>query len=299
MRFPLDALFGVVKTGFAARKDSLGSVRVVLIVDPAVDKSLIATMRDAFMPEVPSASVRVFAVADASGAVRAGCDVAVILSAGSPEVASVAQEAVVTGTPTVVVARDAAETTFVQEHSTLLGRVVSKHDAQLISKLGAWIIQHTDRVDALASAFAFLRARASRQAIEAAAMSNAITGALVFVPGADFPVMAATQIGMMSRLASIHDEPLSWERAFEGVALVGTGLILRQLVRPLARRAGMFSFAVKGIAGGASTYLMGLVLSEFYRRGSDRPQVSAAFKKAAASIQRLGASRLLSSGRAA
>ncbi|MDQ9749098.1 hypothetical protein RFZ03_00160, partial [Acinetobacter baumannii] len=66
----------------------------------------------------------------------------------------------------------------------------------------------------------FIRLAAANRVIASAAVGNAATGALFFIPGADFPVMTIAQMGMMLQLAAIFGKPMRPERGYEAAAVL-------------------------------------------------------------------------------
>ena len=77
----------------------------------------------------------------------------------------------------------------------MLGVVAATDKTYLLETLARWILDRTDKETAFAANFAFMRIAAANRIITSCALTNMATGALVFLPGADYPVMALAQVG--------------------------------------------------------------------------------------------------------
>ena len=104
---------------------------------------------------------------------------------------------------------------------------------------------------------------------------NLATGALSFMPGADFPVMTITEVGMALKLSAIFGYRLEPERGYEVAGVLAGALALRFVARAVGRRAGHAAFIVKAGIAAAGTYGMGRALSAAYERGIDYAPLNA------------------------
>lgn len=84
---------------------------------------------------------------------------------------------------------------------------------------------------ALCANFEGARSHAARSVIGATAWQNAAMAGVIFVPGADMPVLTGNQIKMVLELAAIYDKQMSFERAKELLAVIGAGFTLRTIAR--------------------------------------------------------------------
>jgi len=89
---------------------------------------------------------------------------------------------------------------------------------------------------ALASRVPVFREPIARELIRQAARRAAIVGALPWRKGADLPALTLIQARLVLDLAAAHGHAIDRERAAELVAVAGTGLGARALVRRLPRR---------------------------------------------------------------
>lgn len=126
----------------------------------------------------------------------------------------------------------------------------------------------------LARQYPFLREEAANQEIAASAQQNAMIG-LMPVPGADMPLMTANQVKMVMRLAAIHDQPMTFERLKEVLAVIGGGLAMRTAARQLVKFIPGPGWLVGGGLGFAGTLAMGRAALEYFRRQHGEPAAKA------------------------
>ena len=127
-----------------------------------------------------------------------------------------------------------------------------------------------DHTVPLARQFTFLREEAANQEIAASAQQNAMIG-LMPVPGADMPLMTANQVKMVMRLAAIHDQPMTYDRLKEVLAVVGGGLALRTAARQIVKLIPGPGWLIGGGLGFAGTLAMGKAALEYFRRQQEAP----------------------------
>lgn len=269
MGIPFDVMTGALKVLPSAKKDVDAPVRVAVFVDEGAPESLVGLVRESFVPQTTSALVRVERIGDGAVQVKGDTDLSIVIAAGTPRLHAAVQEIVIGGAPTAVLAEDASAAPFITEDTPVLGLIAGTDAGRMKAALARWVISRVDKQAGFAASFPILRAAAASDVIAQASLGNALTGALVFIPGADFPVMTIAQLGMMARLALIFGKPIRPERGWEAAGVVASALAMRAAVRRLARRAGPAGFAVKALAGGAGTYAMGRALTELYRRDVD------------------------------
>ncbi len=186
MRVPLESIVDTVKLGASVRGEADTPVRVGVYVDASATPLLIETVRDAFVPQTTAALVRVERLGSSPVTVKPDTDVAIVISCGSAHLQARVQEIVVSGSPVVVLAESSVEVPFIQEDTRMLGLIAATDRTYLLDTLARWIIERTDKQTAFAANFPFMRLAAANRVIASAAVGNAATGALFFIPGADF-----------------------------------------------------------------------------------------------------------------
>ena len=269
MRIPFNKIADTAKLGAATMKETDEPIRISVFVDTTATKFLIDTVREAFVPQTTSAIVRVSRLAYAQANIKADTDIAIVLSCGSDGLQEAVQQVVIGGAPTVVLAESSVEVPFIKEDTRMLGLVASTNKTHLLESLARWILDRTEKDTAFPANFPFMRVAAANRIIISGVFTNMATGALVFIPGADYPVMAASQVGMMIQLASIFGKPIRLERGYEAAGILASGLVLRSVTRVLCKGAGHYAFAIKALVGAGGTYAMGRALCALYERDVD------------------------------
>ena len=265
MKIPVDKLTRAFKMGASVKKDSDTPVRVSVYLDSSASRFLAETVRDAFVPQTTSGIVRVERLGEERIAPKTDTDVVLVLSCGSDRLESAVQELVIAGAPVCVLAESAVEVPFIEESTPMLGVVAATDKTYLLETLARWILDRTDKETAFAANFAFMRIAAANRIITSCALTNMATGALVFLPGADYPVMALAQVGMLFELAAVFGRGIMPERGYE----VAGVLVIRAVTRALVKQTPHIGFAVKALTAAAGTYGMGRALVSLYERDVD------------------------------
>ena len=284
MRVPLDKLGGVLKRGASAAHDAEAPIRVAVYLDESATDFLVSCVKGSLVPQAPTAMVRV----ERLGAPidrKHDTDVAIVISCGSELLEERVKALVIAGAPVVVLAESSVEVPFIVEDTPMLGLIASTDEAYLRERLARWVLDRTDKPMAFAANFPFMRDAASNRVIADAALGNMVTGALVFIPGADYPVMAVQQVGMLVELAGIHGKGLKMERTYEIAGVLAGGLVLRAATRAVVARTPRFGFVVKALVGGFGTYAMGKALVALYESDVDYSVLNDCLSRAAGSIR--------------
>ena len=137
---------------------------------------------------------------------------------------------------------------------------------------------------ALAQRLPALRRPVADHLVLSAARQNGVIGVVVIIPGADMPAMTVNQIRMVLRIAAAYGEELGFDRAFEILSVVGTGLVFRTLARQALDFVPGFGWAVKGAVGFSGTVALGSAAIEYFEAGA--PLTPERFPKLAGTIDR-------------
>ena len=266
---PVDKIGKAFKAGANVKKDAVTPVRVSVYLDHSASPFLIETVRYAFVPQTTAGIVRVERLSDERIVPKSDTDIALVLSCGSDRLESAVQEIVIGGAPVCVLAESAVEVPFVSENTPMLGVVAATDKVYLLETLARWILDRTEKGTSFAANFPFMRIAAANRVITSCALTNMATGALVFIPGADYPVMAMAQIGMALQLAGIFGKPMGSDRAYEVAGVLASGLAVRSLTRTLLKQTPHIGFLVKACTAAAGTYAMGRALIAVYERDLD------------------------------
>lgn len=148
-------------------------------------------------------------------------------------------------------------------------------------RMGEWIIAACkDKRLAFALAFPFVRRPLSLDAVRATSVQNAGVGVVVFIPGADMPIMTLNQAKMLLQIAAAYGQPLSAERIKELAAVVGGAFLFRNIARTAVGVVPVLGWAIKGAVGFAGTEAMGHAAIEYFEAGGDIVGVASVVQKA-------------------
>lgn len=258
------AVYGVVKELRATARDG---GPVVVAGDPRVADAL---ARELGSGAAPGAVVRRETAAGASALVyvlaerpddadrrvlkearRARIPTVVVLAAGEVEPGAVPYVL-----PTAIVRAPAERPPFP------LGEVARA----LAERLGEGGTELAARAPALRDAVCErLIARFSRQA--------GLVGALVFVPGADLPVLTLNQLRLVLRIGAAHGVEVDAERLPEVVAVIASGLAFRAVARQALGAVPVAGWAIKGAVAYAGTRALGEAAVRYFRARAGAPGV--------------------------
>lgn len=121
---------------------------------------------------------------------------------------------------------------------------------------------------ALAARLPVVRAAVVRRIIDKAARQNGAVGAVVFVPGADMPVMTLNQVRMVLRIAAAYGEEVGSQRALEILSVVGAGFGFRALARQALDVVPVAGWALKGALGYTATLSLGKASLAYFDAGA-------------------------------
>jgi len=125
-----------------------------------------------------------------------------------------------------------------------------------------------ERGPGLAAGLPWVRPAVIARLIRRTALENALIGALVFIPGADMPVMTLNQVRMVLRIGAAYGRGVEPSRAPEIMAVVGAGLGLRALAHQGLRFVPVAGWALKGAIGYGGTIALGRAAVAFYQSGA-------------------------------
>lgn len=137
-------------------------------------------------------------------------------------------------------------------------------------RMGEWVVAACrEKRLALALSFPFVRRPLSLEAVSATSLQNAGIGLVLFIPGADMPLMTLNQAKMLLQIAAAYGEPMSAARVKELAAIVAGGFACRSVARQVAGAVPAIGWAVKAGVGYAGTKAMGLAAVEYFERGGN------------------------------
>jgi uncharacterized protein (DUF697 family) len=110
---------------------------------------------------------------------------------------------------------------------------------------------------ALAARLPFLRSALVDELIRSFSRKNGVVGTVVFVPGADLPILTMNQIRLVLRIAMAYGHPIDASRAFELIGVFGAGLGFRTVAREALGVIPIAGWAVKGAVAYGGTKAIG------------------------------------------
>ena len=117
---------------------------------------------------------------------------------------------------------------------------------------------------ALAARVPVLRPAVSKHLVDTFSRRAAITGAAVFIPGADHPVIALGQLRMVLRLAEAHGVEMSQSRIPELLGVLGAGYAWRGLARQALRYVPIAGFGVRATFAYTGTRAIGEAAQRYF-----------------------------------
>lgn len=230
----------------------------------------------------------------------AGADIAVIVAGADENVGKYAEDMRTAGIPTMVVTSLPEVVLVLAEEAghpipreDVIGPVEYSHkknkalpSSQVLANepytitegfasvilhgMGEWIIEICkEKRLAFALAFSFVRRPLSLEAVSATSIQNGAIGVVMFIPGADMPIMTLNQAKMLLQIAAAYGQPMSVDRVKELAAVVGGAFACRSIARQVAGFVPGLGWAVKGGIGYAGTCAMGHAAIEYFEGGGN------------------------------
>lgn len=126
----------------------------------------------------------------------------------------------------------------------------------------------------LAARLPVLREAVCRELIRKFSRQNGVLGVIVFVPGADLPILTANQVRLVLRIADAHGFEIDRERLPEVLAVVASGFGFRALARRAITYVPFVGWVVKGAVAYAATRTLGDAAVRYFERRAPVTRVS-------------------------
>ena len=133
-----------------------------------------------------------------------------------------------------------------------------------------------ERATPLAARLPVLRRPVCEELIRRYSRQNGLIGAVLFVPGADMPVLTLNQIRLVLRIADAHGFELDRERVPELLGVIGSGLGLRAVARSALGVVPLAGWAVKGGIAYTGTRALGAAALRYFERRAPVTRVAGA-----------------------
>lgn len=137
----------------------------------------------------------------------------------------------------------------------------------LCERIARWIIElFPDKLVPFALSYEFLSEFMAAEFVRITAVQNAGIGVVVFIPGADMPLMTGNQIKMLFQIAACYGQGISFGRAKELAAIIGGGYLCRAVARQSVGLVPGLGWAIKGTIGYTGTIAMGYGVITYFER---------------------------------
>lgn len=279
MKLPVD-LPAVLSAALDIERASSIPVSVNILIDETAAPDFQVFVRAGFNSESLNSRVMVSYFPTQAPDTALSCDLTIIAASKNELVGAIASSFRNQGTPVLVVAENGEEVIALAKQSgnpLPEDDVVFLQDAafdeelkgELADKIGRWIVAAVDADKKLAFsiAYPFVRRPLAYDAISTTSLQNAGIGVVVFVPGADMPLMTANQIKMILQIAAAYGQPLGPERVVELLGVLVNAFIFRSISRQLAGLVPALGWAVKGTMGYLGTQAIGRAAIEYFEGG--------------------------------
>lgn len=121
---------------------------------------------------------------------------------------------------------------------------------------------------ALGTSFPVFREAVADKIISSTSRQNGLVGFLVFLPGADFPVLTMNQAKMVLSLAVLYGEEINLNRAIEIIILFGGGFTFRAIARELFDLLPGIGWVIKGAVAYSGTVAIGRGAQKYFESGA-------------------------------
>jgi uncharacterized protein (DUF697 family) len=248
-------------------------VRIAVLVEIDAPDELVEAARAAFHPKSATGIVDVSVIEpDTMPRVDSSVDAAIVLVGSGSHVAATLKDLRGRSIPTAAVALRSGR----EQLSRLLGHpendtLVGEDATDLIrGQVADWLMTRLEKLRMpLGHNFEFMRRAAAKEIVQKTAWQNAAIGAIMFIPGADMPILTLNQGKMLLQIAAAFGQPLDRERIKELGAVVAGGFLFRTFARELVGLVPGLGWAVKGGIAYSGTVAMGAAAIKYFEQGAD------------------------------
>jgi len=272
-KLPID-IRELYAAGKRLKEDGERPVRIAVLVEVDAPDALVEAAKAALHPKTANGIVDV-SVVEPGVILRVDsrADACVVLVGSGSHLDGTLRDLRERAIPTAVVAlrdddaRVLARLLGHPENDVIVG---VEPDDVLSGPLADWAMNRLEKLrTALGQNFEFMRRSLAKEIVKQAAWQNAAIGVVVFIPGADMPLMTLNQGRMLLQIAAAYGQPLDTERIKELGAVVAGGLLFRTFARQLVGLIPGFGWAVKGGIAYSGTLAMGTAAITYFEEGAD------------------------------
>lgn len=251
----------VMGSGRESQRRRSEGVSLAVMVGEGASPTIARAVREALLPQNETTFVSVHPL---GSDVTAGVDALVILPGSPEEAAERALDAARMGIPAAILVCSQVEERPVQaseDVASLVTYLSASNERVAVDKLCEWLVGAcASKSIALAAGIPACRQNVVRSLVRSCALANVGVGVVDLLPGADLPVMAASQARLAFDVAAAYDRRLSvsdFGLIAGGVVLAGLGY--RSVSRSVSRALPPLAWAVRGGVAFAGTVVTGAV----------------------------------------
>jgi uncharacterized protein (DUF697 family) len=254
---------------------------VAVFVDTSLDPAFLAHAKGEFRMRSDNVLLTIYPYFDEALAVAEGTTVAIVLAEDSPATGRLLTNALRMGVPAAVLALDPVRLQQIARENyneiDPLSIVLADERAdaserfeRLFAALGEWVVRKLPEDQlALARAFDFVREPFVESAIQATSLQNGAIAAVVFIPGADMPLLTLNQAKLFMQIAAAYGKSVDVQRLGELIVLALSGFGFRALARRLVGVVPVLGWAIRGGVGYTGTLAIGKAAKEYFEKGGD------------------------------
>lgn len=251
-----------------------------LVLDPLADDELIGDARVLFVPETANCTIRTIIIGSekASGQLKRADVTYLVLSdtllsreetSYGERIRSLVDLLVYAGDPFALITRSAQVSQLAEALKVNTQHIlhVDSFD-ELSAQVARWSAENlSDERLALASNFEFMRHAIAQEIIKKTSLQNGVIGGVMFIPGADMPLLTLNQIKMVMQTAAVYGADMNKERIKEIVSVVAGAFVSRTIARELVALVPGVGWAIKAAIAYGATFAMGLSVLEYFSMG--------------------------------
>ncbi len=272
MNLPVDVR-ALYDAGKRLKEDRERPVRIAVLVEVDAPEALVAIAQADLHPKSANGIVDVSVVEPGTMLrVKSQTDAVVVLAGSGAYLAPTLKDLHERAIPTAVIAIREDGAAFARlighpENDVLVG---TDPEELIRGRFADWTMSRLEKLrTALGHNFEFVRRAVAREAVRRCAWQNAAIGVVLFLPGADMPLMTMNQGRMLLQIAAAYGQPLDQERIKELGAVVAGGFLFRTFARELVGLIPGFGWAIKGGIAYTGTLAMGTAAITYFEDGAD------------------------------
>jgi len=143
---------------------------------------------------------------------------------------------------------------------------------KLFDAVGSWVMRNCEESAApFARAFEFSRPAQAGQVTRRTAFENAVSGAVFFIPGADFPVMTLNELRMLLRIERAYGHDVDKQMLIEAAAVIIFGFACKLMAKSACKALPALTWFIKTGVAYCATFALGVAIRGHCEAGRELP----------------------------